>query len=106
MKKGLKFTDEHKKKISDSLKGRTLSDTHKENMSKAKKGKLSNCAKQVTIVYQNEERNFNSMTECDQWFWDNLQIKVFYWLRKSIPKKYVNDLQFIKVGNEIKFSNQ
>ena len=74
-------------------------------MSKAKKGKISNCAKEVIIIYKNQEYKFNSMTECEKWFWDNLQIKTFYWLRKSIPKKYVNDVQLIKVGNEIKFSN-
>ena len=105
MKKGLKYTEEQKQKISNSLKGRTLSDTDKENMSKAKKGKISNCAKEVIIIYKNQEYKFNSMTECEKWFWDNLQIKTFYWLRKSIPKKYVNDVQLIKVGNEIKFSN-
>ena len=33
------FTDEHKKKISDALKGRRLSNEHKQNIAKSRSGK-------------------------------------------------------------------
>ena len=66
MRKGTKFTDEHRQKISTKLKGRKLSETHKENMSKAKKGKISNCAKSVKIIYKHIEYNFQSMTEAER----------------------------------------
>ena len=102
MKKGTKFSDEHRQKISNKLKGRKLSETHKSNMSKAKKGKISNCAKSVKIIYKHKEYNFQSMTEAENYFWENMQLKVFYWLRGDIPKKYIDDVQLIQIGDFIK----
>lgn len=103
MKKGTKFTDEHRQKISTKLKGRKLSETHKENMSKAKRGKISNCAKSVKIIYKNIEYNFQSMTEAEKYFWEEMQLKVFYWLRRDIPKKYIDDVQLVQIGDYIKY---
>lgn len=105
MIKGTKFTNEHKEKISNKLTGRKLSETHRKNLSKAKKGKVSNCAKHVSIVYKNVEYNFQSMTDAEKYFLDNLGLKIFYWLRRDIPKKYVNDVQLIKIDDFVKFEN-
>lgn len=103
MRKGAKFTDEHRQKISTKLKGRKLSETHKENMSKAKKGKISNCAKSVKIIYKHIEYNFSSMTEAEKYFWEEMQLKVFYWLRRDIPKKYIDDVQLVQIGDYIRY---
>jgi len=103
MKKGTKFTDEHREKISTKLSGRKLSETHRQNMSLAKKGKVSNCAKEVKIVYKNVEYNFQSMTEAEKYFLEEMGLKVFYWLRRDIPKKYIDDVQLIKIGDFIKY---
>lgn len=103
MKKGTKFSDEHREKISTKLKGRKLSDEHKKNMSQAKKGKVSNCAKTVEIIYKNKKYNFETMTDAENYFLTTFQLKIFYWLRRSIPKRYIDDVQYIKVGNEVKY---
>ena len=79
MKKGTKFTDEHREKISNSLKGRKLTEEHRKNMSEAKKGKPSNCAKSVKIIYLNKEYNFASMTAAEKFFQETFGIKIFYW---------------------------
>lgn len=105
MVKGTKFSEEHRQKISNKLKGRKLSETHKENMSKAKKGKVSNCAKSVKIIYLDVEYNFNSMTEAEKFFLEQKGLKIFYWLRREIPKKYKQDVKLIQIGNEIKYEN-
>lgn len=102
MIKGTKFTNEHREKISAKLTGRKLSDTHRENMSKAKKGKISNCAKNVKIVYKNVEYTFVSMTDAEKYFLENMGLKIFYWLRRDIPKKHIDDVQLIQVGDTIK----
>ena len=39
-KKGVKFSEEHSIKISESLKGRTLTEEHRRNLSESHKGKL------------------------------------------------------------------
>ena len=93
MRKGTKFTDEHRQKISTKLKGRKLSETHKENMRKAKKGK----------IYKHIEYNFPSMTEAERYFWEEMQLKVFYWLRRDIPKKYIDDVQLVQIGDYIRY---
>lgn len=102
MKKGHRFSEEHKEKISSKLKGRKLSEEHRKNMSLAKKGKTSNCAKTVEIIYKNEKYNFDTMTDAENYFLNELGLKIFYWLRRDIPKKHIDDVQFIKVGDFIK----
>lgn len=106
MKKGNKFTDEHKQKISLKLKGRTLSDAHRKSMSEAKKGKVSNCAKAVKIVYKYTEYNFTSMTLAEKFFYEKMELKVFYWLRRDIPKKYIDDIQLIQIGDYVKYKKE
>lgn len=98
MVKGTKFTDEHKEKISDRLKGRIFSEEHRKKMSQAKKGKKSNCIKNVKIIYKNVEYNFESMKDAEDFFQSEKNLKIFYWLRNRIPKKYLEDIQYIEVG--------
>lgn len=102
MKKGTKFTDEHREKISNSLKGRKLTEEHRKNMSEAKKGKPSNCAKSVKIIYLNKEYNFLSMTAAEKFFQETFGIKIFYWFRRTLPKKYAHQVQLVQVGDVIK----
>ena len=102
MTKGTKFSEEHRSKISNSLKGRKLSDEQKKKMSDAKKGKPSNCAKSVIIIYKNIEYKFTSMTEAETFFIEQMGIKVFYWLRRDIPKKFINDVQLVQIGDIVK----
>lgn len=101
MKKGFKFSEEHKNKISSKLKGRKLSEEHRKNMSLAKKGKIPNCAKPVKIIYKNVEYNFKTMTEAENYFAKEMDLKIFYWLRNRIPRKHINDIQFIQVKDKI-----
>lgn len=101
MVKGTKFTDEHREKISDKLKGRVFSEEHRKKMSLAKKGKKSNCIKNVKIIYRNVEYSFESMKEAEEYFQTNKNLKIFYWLRNRIPKKYVDDIQYIEVGGVV-----
>ena len=105
MVKGTKFTDEHKAKISNKLKGRKLSEEHRKNMSLAKKGRTSNCAKTVKIVYLHKEYNFDSMTDAERYFLEEKGLKIFYWLRREIPKKHKMNVQLIQVGEEVKYIN-
>lgn len=102
MRQGARFSEEHRLNISKRLTGRKLSEQHRKNMSEAKKGKTSNCAKSVKIIYKNIEYNFDTMTDAEKYFHDNLGVKIFYWLRRNIPQKHINDVQLIQIGDFIK----
>lgn len=101
-----KFTEDHKTKISEKLKGKPLTEEHKRKLSDAKKGKISNCAKDVTIIYKGKKYTFQSMTEAEEYFKENLDLKIFYWLRRDIPKKHIEDIDLIQIGNFIKYASE
>lgn len=90
---GKKHSEETKRKISESCK----------NPSEEILAKLR---KKVKVVYKNIEYKFDSRTECEKWFLENMDINVYYWMRGNPTLKYKNDIQLVEIGGKIKYSNK
>lgn len=88
-------SEETKKKISEAAKA-----AYKNNVEL-----LERLKKKVTVIFKEKEYNFNSRTECEQWFLENMNINVYYWMRGKVQARYKDDVQFIKVGDKIKVNN-
>lgn len=67
---------------------------------------LEDLKKKVTVIYKGIEYNFDSRTECEKWFLENMNLNVYYWMRGKIFEKYKNDVKYVKVGDKIKVDNR
>lgn len=91
-KNGLaKITKEHKRKVSEALKGKPKSEEHKGKLSEEHKGKISEGHKKsVKVIFNNNtELIFNSAKECAEYFKANKGNFTRYINGKlKMPKKY------------------
>ena len=106
-----KFSDEHRKKLSQALKGKTLSEEHRKNISQAMKGKTSDKHRKklsqaqnyekipiVAIDKNNKVKIFESIIECARQL--NLDNRNIYYCLKNRQKstggyiiKYLEQLE-------------
>lgn len=81
----MKFTDEHRRKISEALKGKTRTAEHSQNISKAKKGQPSpNKGKKCSWAIKNLPKNQKGKTH-PRWKGGMIVHGGYVYLRSDLP---------------------